>query len=159
MPHVHLGAVDLARHDSVHVHSVSLKYRVGTQPTGSKWNNTHFLCNHPHANLSFCQTMSVPTNEVRKTLERNPGLRSPLDIPPPLDTALYIYTFIHLNIYTIIHLYECINAYIDTFHSYICTFIELGATGIDIYVACAVSWGVGPRGLQSAVRPQAPWCI
>jgi len=59
--------------------------------------------------------MSVPTNEVRNTLERNPGLRSPLGIPPPLDTALYIYTFIHLNIYTIIHLYDCINTFV---HSY-----------------------------------------
>jgi len=96
MPHVHLGAVDLARHDSGHVHSVSLKYRVGTQQTGRRCNNTQFLCNHPHVNLSFAQTMSVPTNEVRKSLERNPGLRSPLGIPPPLDIALYIHTFIYI---------------------------------------------------------------
>ena len=31
MPHVHLGAVDRARHDSVDVHNVSLRYRVVTQ--------------------------------------------------------------------------------------------------------------------------------
>jgi len=32
--------------------------------------------------------MSVPTNEVRNNLDRNPGLRSPGGIPPPLDIAL-----------------------------------------------------------------------
>jgi len=31
MPHVHLGAVDRARHDCVDVHNVSLRYRVVTQ--------------------------------------------------------------------------------------------------------------------------------
>jgi len=68
---------------------------------------------------------------------------------------LYIYTIIHLYIYTFIHLYiyTCI-------HLYIYTFIQscIWEEKESIYVACAVSWGAGPRGWQSAVRPQAPWC-
>jgi len=32
--------------------------------------------------------MSVPTNEVRNNLDRNPGLRSPLGLAPPFDIAL-----------------------------------------------------------------------
>ena len=39
MPDEHLGAVDHARHDSVGVHSVSLRYLVVTQKTGC---NSHF---------------------------------------------------------------------------------------------------------------------
>jgi len=39
MPDEHLGAVDHARHESVGVHSVSLRYLVVTQKTGC---NSHF---------------------------------------------------------------------------------------------------------------------
>jgi len=42
MPDVHLGAVDRARHDSVDVHSVSLRYLVVTQKTGCKSHTTEF---------------------------------------------------------------------------------------------------------------------
>ena len=42
MPDEHLGAVDRVRHDSVDVHSVSLRYLVVTQKTGCNSHNTEF---------------------------------------------------------------------------------------------------------------------
>ena len=95
MPDEHLGAVDHARHDSVGVLSVCFRYLVGTQETG--W-NSHFtqfwqqivmVCDQSMGNLPSSTTTSVPTNEVRNDFDRNPGLRSPRGVPPPLEIALW----------------------------------------------------------------------
>jgi len=47
-----------------------------------------WVCNQSQENMPFSKIKSVPTNEVRNNLDRNPGLRSPGGIPPPLEIAL-----------------------------------------------------------------------
>jgi len=95
MPDEHLGAVDHARHDSVSVHSVGVRYLVVTQKNGcirtlhNFANRIGMVCNQSKSNLPFSKTISVPTKEVRNNLDRNPGLRSPRGGPPPLDMALW----------------------------------------------------------------------
>ena len=42
MPDEHLGAIDHTRHDSVDVHSVSLRYLVVTRKTGCNSHSTEF---------------------------------------------------------------------------------------------------------------------
>ena len=82
--------------------------------------------------------MSVPTNEVRNNLERNPGLGDP--------TALG---------------YRPVTYGQPTESACMCklrmNWIKW-AEKSSICIACGVSWEGEPRGSRSEVRPRASWC-